>query len=252
VNTIQRPEVRLKHSHIVKTTAKSATTLTKHLADAFNDIELSTTAVEQAFCALDDAATLVEATQEQARIAKAASIAIHTGNIPEHGDSQLVRAAKRAKSLADALERDISVEQEQLQDLAEVLEHQSEKATSNFARCVKRAEYLFGKFMADGRGDISAVSKSSIHAHPPAHWAPFDLDFEYSKGSRVLRGEEKRFPREDTDADTLHATMVSDVCTQTLAQHGRADAAKAATAKSTVAEQDEAHAAALAAEIKGS
>jgi len=249
VNTIQRPEVRLKHSHIVKTTAKSATNLTKHLADAFNDIEISSTAVEQAFCALDDAATLVEATQEQARIAKAASIAIHTGNIPEHGDSQLVLAAKRAKSLADALDRDISVEQEQLQDLAEVLEHQSEKATSNFARCVKRAEYLFGKFMADGRGDISAVSKSSIHAHPPAHWAPFDLDFEYSKGSRVLRGEEKRFPRE---TECLLATMVHEVCVKTLAQHERADAAKAATAKSAVAAHDEAHAAALAAEIKGS
>ena len=109
--------------------------------------------------------------------------------------------------------------------------------------------------MADGRGDIAAVSKSSIHAHPPASWAPFDMDFEYSKGTRVLRGEEKQFPRESVDIDTLRATMVHDVCAKTIAQHERTNAAKAAQGKASanlsLLEQDEAHAATLAAEIKG-
>ena len=256
MENIKRPEVCLKHSHIVRPVAKTSTNLTKHLAEELHHVNAeSALAVEQAFDALTDAEALMVATQEQASIAKAAATAIHTGNVPNHGDEQLVQVAKRTKALSDVLQRDISVEQEQMQDLAEVLAYQVEKTKSNYQRSVKRAEYLFGRFMAHGKGDIAAVSKSSTHAHPPASWAPFDLDWEYSKGTRVLRGEEKQFPREDIDIDTLRATMVSDVCAKTIAQHERANQANEARAKAQSEaariEQDELEAAALTAEIKG-
>ena len=215
--TITRPTVMLNAGLTFKPVSKSAVSLAKHVADDALDAT-SAVKVAEVFEAIEATEQLIETHQKMLSEAQAAVGILRDGEVPEgvHGD--LVTCAKRIHDLSEALDRPRDIEIERAEDLAAGLAHDLDKAKTAHERAIKRAQYAFAKVMASGF-DPAMMSKASRHAHPPATFSEHDLDYEYAPGTRILKGVDREFPAEDTDPDTMTATMVAVICEDVLAKH---------------------------------
>ena len=249
---ITRPKVRIAGLDF-KPVSKSAVTLSKQAADDALDA-VSAVQICDLFQAIEASETLIQTHEKMLLEAVAAASILIDGVVPEGADGDLVQCAKRIHDLSEALDRPRDIDRERAEDLVAGLTHDLERAQTAQDRAIKRAQYSFARAMVAG-SDPAMMSQASKHAHPPVTFSDFDLDFEYPRGTRVLKGDDREWPAEDTDIDTLRATMASVVCADVLAKHAAQAERKAANERMSDRQRErmEINQAAddLAAQIKG-
>ena len=250
---IDRPRVRIAGLEY-KPVSKSASVLARQIADDALDAK-SSIQITDVFQAIEANGTLIQTHEQMLSEAKAAAEILDHGTIPEGANGDLVACAKRIFDLSEALDRPRDIEQERTSDLVAGLTHDLDRAKTAQDRAIKRAQYAFARAMAAG-SDPAMMSQASKHAHPPVTFSDFDLDFEYPRGTRILRGADREWPAEDVDGDTMTATMVSVICTDVLAKHAAQAERKAASERMSDRQRERAQikqaADDLAAQIKGS
>ena len=238
-----------------KPVSKSCVLLAKQVAE---DALTAKTAIEvdYVFQALEGAISLSHIQLEMLTEAKAALAVMRDGEVQaDFPDTDIVKLAKRAHDLSQALDADTTdITIERLEDLVAGLENDLARASTAVERATRRAEYAHAKGMAAGL-DPHMLSKRAM-AHPPKSFSEHDLDFWYAPGTRILKsGEDRDFPAEDTDIDTLRATMVSIISADAIAQHSKDAANKSTINKMSAAQREKAEidliTAHIASEMKG-